>query len=100
MRAELRGIVVGMKLAWDKRIRKLRIQIDSKAAADMLLEPGSRNNKHIYREANFAADYLANLGQSLPLGVHVLDVPNSVLADWFRFDLVGSCTPRLIINNM
>ncbi|CAN1163240.1 hypothetical protein LINPERPRIM_LOCUS32553 [Linum perenne] len=59
----------------------------------MLSVPGSNSNKHasllqqfselssrewriyvhhIYREANFAADYLANLGQSLPLGVHVL----------------------------
>ncbi|CAN1164631.1 Putative ribonuclease H protein At1g65750 [Linum perenne] len=54
---------------------------------------------HIFREANFAADYLANLGQSLQLGVHVLDSPDSVLADWLRFDLVGSCTTRLI-NNM
>ncbi|CAN1174668.1 Putative ribonuclease H protein At1g65750, partial [Linum perenne] len=56
--------------------------------------------QHIYREANFAADYLANLGQSLQLGVHVLDYPDPVLADWLRFDLFGSCTSRLIINNM
>ncbi|CAN1139915.1 Putative ribonuclease H protein At1g65750 [Linum perenne] len=121
MRAELRGIVEGMKLAWDKGIRKLRIQTNSKASADMLSDLGSRNNKHtnllnqfsellsrewllsihhIYREANFAADYLANLGQSLQLGVHVLDSPKSALADWLRFDLVGGCMSRLIINNM
>ncbi|CAN1174311.1 hypothetical protein LINPERPRIM_LOCUS9819, partial [Linum perenne] len=38
---------------------------------------------HIYREANSAADYLANLGHSLYFGTHVLDAPDrlpSVLA--------------------
>ncbi|CAN1164628.1 Putative ribonuclease H protein At1g65750, partial [Linum perenne] len=113
IRAELRGIVEGMKLAWSKGIRKLRIETDSKAAGDrhnkhasllhQFSELRSRDWQvsvhHIFREANFAADYLANLGQSLQLGVHVLDSPDSVLADWLRFDLVGSCTTRLI-NNM
>ncbi|CAN1254624.1 Putative ribonuclease H protein At1g65750 [Linum perenne] len=121
MRAELRGIVEGMKLAWDLGIRKLMIQTDSKAAADMLSVPGNSTSRHasllqqfsellsrewcvsvhhIFREANFAADYLANLGQSLPLGVHVLDVPDFSLADWLRFDSVGGCTSRLINNIM
>ncbi|CAN1331261.1 hypothetical protein LINPERPRIM_LOCUS35256 [Linum perenne] len=36
MRVELRGIVEGMKLAWNKGIKKLRIQSDSKAAVEML----------------------------------------------------------------
>ncbi|CAN1272391.1 Putative ribonuclease H protein At1g65750 [Linum perenne] len=46
MRAELRGIVEGMKLAWDKSIIKLMIQTNSKAAADMLTDPSNKNNKH------------------------------------------------------
>ncbi|CAN1829274.1 hypothetical protein LINPERHAP1_LOCUS32438 [Linum perenne] len=41
---------------------------------------------HIYREANYAADYMANLGQSLDFGVHV------------RYDLIGVCEPRAIFN--
>ncbi|CAN1310100.1 Putative ribonuclease H protein At1g65750, partial [Linum perenne] len=31
---------------------------------------------HIYREANRAADYFANLGQRLYLGIHGFYVPN------------------------
>ncbi|CAN1254622.1 Putative ribonuclease H protein At1g65750 [Linum perenne] len=114
MRAELRGIVEGMKLAWDLGIRKLMIQTDSKAAgnstsrhasllqqfSELLSREWCVSVHHIFREANFAADYLANLGQSLPLGVHVLDVPDFSLADWLRFDSVGGCTSRLINNIM
>ncbi|CAN1162182.1 hypothetical protein LINPERHAP2_LOCUS24359, partial [Linum perenne] len=55
--------------------------------------------QHIYCEANFAADYLANLGHSLELGVHVFSVPDISLSDWLRFDLFGGCTSRLISNN-
>ncbi|CAN1127188.1 hypothetical protein LINPERHAP2_LOCUS3874, partial [Linum perenne] len=72
----------GDKLAWDKGIRKLVIQTDSKAAGELLSTVGTRCNQHmslleqyfeltsrdwvvkihhIYREANFASDYLANL---------------------------------------
>ncbi|CAN1255864.1 hypothetical protein LINPERPRIM_LOCUS9115, partial [Linum perenne] len=46
MRAELRGIIERMKLVWDKGIRKLLIQTDSKVAADMLSGVESRNNQH------------------------------------------------------
>ncbi|CAN1157728.1 Putative ribonuclease H protein At1g65750 [Linum perenne] len=183
MRAEIRGIVEGMKLAWNKGIRKLRIQSDSKAAVEMLVNRrnpvGQHSNlveqffelssrpwevsiHHIYREANYAANYLANfgrggsrmdqdtgpfhmywaqskksLGQSTytyknihsfvaldprvgwavargtpppdpPLNfghsfgfvVHVLDAPDSSLLYWLNFDAVGSCTTRLIPNNI
>ncbi|CAN1768790.1 Putative ribonuclease H protein At1g65750 [Linum perenne] len=96
MRSELRAIVEGMKLAWSKGIRRLRIQTDSKAAVAMLSKPFSVNNQHaslieqfselstrdwqvsihhIYREANCAA-HLANLGHSLDLGVHVFEFPD------------------------
>ncbi|CAN1852510.1 Putative ribonuclease H protein At1g65750 [Linum perenne] len=119
MRSELRAIVEGMKLAWTKGIRRLRIQTDSKAAVAMLSQPYNGNNQHasliaqfydlssrdwqvsihhIYREANYAADHLANLGHSLDLGIHVFEFPVVSLQYWLRFDLVGSCTSRLIFN--
>ncbi|CAN1823818.1 hypothetical protein LINPERHAP1_LOCUS30518 [Linum perenne] len=47
MRAELRGIVEGMKLAWNTGIRKLCIQSYSKAAVKMLSNLGSTNNQHV-----------------------------------------------------
>ncbi|CAN1762274.1 Putative ribonuclease H protein At1g65750 [Linum perenne] len=121
MRAELRGIIEGIRLAWSMGIRKLRIQTDSKAAVEMLSKFNTQNNQHaslieqfrilssydwqlsihhIYREANFAADYLANLGHSLSYGIHVMAVPYVSLQYWLNFDLVGSCTSRLIPNKM
>ncbi|CAN1148459.1 hypothetical protein LINPERPRIM_LOCUS38102 [Linum perenne] len=44
MRAELRGIVEGMKLAWEKGIHKLLIHTDSLAAVEMLFNFDVRNN--------------------------------------------------------
>ncbi|CAN1153736.1 Putative ribonuclease H protein At1g65750, partial [Linum perenne] len=103
MRSELRAIVEGMKLAWNKGIRKLRVQTDLKAAVAMLSKPDNVNNQHaslieqffelssrdwqvsihhIYREANCAADHLANLGHSLGLGIHVFEFPDVSLQYW------------------
>ncbi|CAN1191033.1 Putative ribonuclease H protein At1g65750 [Linum perenne] len=53
---------------------------------------------HIYREANFAADYLANLGHSFELGTFVHQSPDSSLLYWLRYDLIGVCEPRAIYN--
>ncbi|CAN1325899.1 Putative ribonuclease H protein At1g65750, partial [Linum perenne] len=117
MRAELRGILDGMRLAWDNGIRKLCIQTDSRAAVAILEKDdlhGHRHSalveqfralkgrawdvsiKHIYREANNAADYLANFGHHLDLGFHVFSSPVSPLLYWLRYDLVGGCSPRSI----
>ncbi|CAN1163124.1 Putative ribonuclease H protein At1g65750 [Linum perenne] len=46
MRAELRGIVEGMKLAWERGVRKLLIQTDSREAVDLLSSLENRNNQH------------------------------------------------------
>ncbi|CAN1123631.1 Putative ribonuclease H protein At1g65750 [Linum perenne] len=62
MRAELRGIIEGM------------------------------------REANYAADYLANLGHSVDLGTHICQSPDNTLLYWLRYDLIGVSTPRFINN--
>ncbi|CAN1187202.1 Putative ribonuclease H protein At1g65750 [Linum perenne] len=90
MRAELKGTIEGMKLAWDKGMRKLRVQSDSKVVVDMISSAAAGYNTHaalllqftelcsrewqvsihhIYREANFAVDYPANLGHSFDLGI-------------------------------
>ncbi|CAN1121005.1 Putative ribonuclease H protein At1g65750 [Linum perenne] len=91
IRAELRGIVEGMRLAWDKGVQKLCIQSDSKAAVSILSNVDNLDHRHaslvekfqalknrdwevsinhIFREANNAADYLAKLGHDLALGVN------------------------------
>ncbi|CAN1254851.1 hypothetical protein LINPERPRIM_LOCUS8788 [Linum perenne] len=48
-----------MRLAWDKGIRKLCIQTDSKAAISLIRDDWEVTIHHIYREANNSTDYLA-----------------------------------------
>ncbi|CAN1134932.1 Malate dehydrogenase, mitochondrial, partial [Linum perenne] len=95
-----------MKVAWSLGIRKLNIQSDSRAAIEILKsEPRvslqhwalveefhelcRRNWElaicHVYREANCAADYLANLGHFISFGFRFLMNPDSRLAYWLRF---------------
>ncbi|CAN0863352.1 Putative ribonuclease H protein At1g65750 [Linum grandiflorum] len=51
---------------------------------------------HIYREANFAADYLANLGHSLPYGMHLFDSSDRGLSHWLHYDLFGISLTRFV----
>ncbi|CAN1137711.1 Putative ribonuclease H protein At1g65750 [Linum perenne] len=115
-RAEICAIVQGMKLAWELGIRKLLIQSDSKAAIAILLREDTDHQHailalefqelksrswdisitHVFREANCGADYLANLGHSYCFGLHLFSQPNSSLAYWLRFDLIGVASPRAI----
>ncbi|CAN1786029.1 Putative ribonuclease H protein At1g65750 [Linum perenne] len=117
-RAEICAIVQGMKLAWDLGIRKLLIQSDSTAAVAILLRDDTNHQHailalefqelksrswdititHVFREANCGADYLANLGHSYCFGFHLFSQPNSTLAHWLRFDLIGVASPRVISN--
>ncbi|CAN1829198.1 hypothetical protein LINPERHAP1_LOCUS32416, partial [Linum perenne] len=52
--------------------------------------------KHIYREANLAADYLANLGHTLHRGCHPITCSDCNLAYHVRLDCMGISEPRLI----
>ncbi|CAN0897274.1 Putative ribonuclease H protein At1g65750 [Linum grandiflorum] len=74
-RAEIRGIVEGLRLAWSLGIQRIRVQSDSAAAIAILSNSASLDHQHIYREANRAADYLANLGHSFVFGFHTFDIP-------------------------
>ncbi|CAN1179908.1 hypothetical protein LINPERHAP2_LOCUS34480, partial [Linum perenne] len=53
--------------------------------------------EHVYREANCGADYLANFGHSCNFGLHLFSQPDSTLAQWLRYDLVGGALPRAIL---
>ncbi|CAN1169676.1 hypothetical protein LINPERPRIM_LOCUS19922, partial [Linum perenne] len=52
--------------------------------------------KHIYREANQAADYLANLGHTLHRGCHPITCSDCNIAYHVRLDCMGISEPRLI----
>ncbi|CAN1745399.1 Putative ribonuclease H protein At1g65750 [Linum perenne] len=115
-RAEMGAIVQEMKLAWDLGVRKLLVQSDSKAAVTILQKEDTNHQhailvsefielksrswevtiNHVFREANCSADYLANLGHTFCLGLHLLLQPDSVLAHWLRFDLFGVASSRII----
>ncbi|CAN1148974.1 Putative ribonuclease H protein At1g65750 [Linum perenne] len=118
-RAKIPGIIERLKLAWGLGIRKLRVQMDSRAALSLLCNEGTLDHQHsnlvlvfhelrnrpwelqlslVYREANYAADYLANLGHSLDLGCHLFSEPDACVIDWLRYALVGVSQIRLINN--
>ncbi|CAN1806610.1 Putative ribonuclease H protein At1g65750 [Linum perenne] len=119
-RAELRAIVEGLKLAWSLGLRKVAVQTDSRAAVsilqrgigmkhqhealvaefiDLSLREWDVQLSHVYREANCAADHLANLGHSFSIGMYLFDFPDASLAHWLRYDLIGVALPRVISIN-
>ncbi|CAN0916842.1 Putative ribonuclease H protein At1g65750 [Linum grandiflorum] len=116
-RAEMRAIVDGLKLAWTLGIRRIRVQSDSRTAIAIFANASDLDHQHaalvmqfkelcsrqwevhlshIYREANYAADYLANLGHSFIYGLHFLDLPDRGLSHWLHYDLIGVSLPRLV----
>ncbi|CAN1820331.1 Putative ribonuclease H protein At1g65750, partial [Linum perenne] len=120
VRAEIWGVIEGMELAWSCGIKQLRVQSDSATAVTLLSNPQQCSHQHsnlirwfqelksrqwnvtiehIYREANFAADYLANSGHELDLGTFVFSYPCNGLRKWLRYDMLGVCLPRQF-NNM
>ncbi|CAN1790115.1 hypothetical protein LINPERHAP1_LOCUS18713 [Linum perenne] len=69
-------------------------------AVSLLSKDSHNNHQHIYREANMAADFLANAGHGLALGTTVFSVPCIELLHWLHYDLVGVGLPRLINNTL
>ncbi|CAN0928744.1 Putative ribonuclease H protein At1g65750 [Linum grandiflorum] len=92
----MRAIVDGLQLAWTLVIRRIQIQSDSMAAVTILAKDSELGHQHIYREANNAADYLANLGHSLSFGMHIFDFPDQGLSHWLHYDVIGVSLPRLV----
>ncbi|CAN1827943.1 Putative ribonuclease H protein At1g65750 [Linum perenne] len=120
-RAEIRGVVEGMQVAWDIGIRKLAIQSDSTTAI-RILHDGSRLDhqhanltrrfrnmlgwnwevtlSHVYRESNFLADSLASKAHSLPFGTHLVEVEDIAVARWSAYDRLRLSRPRLVLRPM
>ncbi|CAN1168442.1 Putative ribonuclease H protein At1g65750 [Linum perenne] len=119
-RAELRGALYGMHKAWDLGYRKVLMLMDSTAAikifgkkedtqhqhaaeACQFQELQARNweirLQHTYREANKAADHLANRGHSLPLGDHSVPTSDPELGFILRYDCYGISELRTITIN-
>ncbi|CAN1836512.1 Putative ribonuclease H protein At1g65750, partial [Linum perenne] len=105
-KAELRGAVSGLQLAWEQGYRKIQLQLDSQCAVQLLqgddLEDHAhaatiimarellRRNwevqiLHVYRESNHVADYLANVGHSCPLGFHSIEQSYPNFCYWLHY---------------
>ena len=90
--AELWGLYQSLILAWDAGIKRLLVEVDSLCVTQMISkqvvipnvfyalvvavwELLSRNWQtaiiHIFREANSATDFMANMAHSVPLGLHL-----------------------------
>ncbi|CAN1173372.1 Putative ribonuclease H protein At1g65750 [Linum perenne] len=117
-RAEIRAAIEGIRRAWQAGHRKLEVQLDSSAAVAILLNQETSLShqyglevwefrdliqrewtvkvRHIYREANHAADYLASIGHYSSRGTHDFDISDCNLAYFIRYDCMGISEPRMI----
>ena len=50
---------------------------------------------HVFREANYATDCLANHARDLPLGNHRLHRPPAQVVDWIVHDRIGVSYTRI-----
>ncbi|CAN1187802.1 Putative ribonuclease H protein At1g65750 [Linum perenne] len=117
MRAELRGVIEGLRMAWEEGFRKVKARVDSQAILSLIWGDTSADHPfaietaalrellerdwevtitHTYREGNSAADYLASLGHQYPLGVHPVSTQECNLNYFLRRDCIGVSEPRLI----
>ncbi|CAN1320571.1 Putative ribonuclease H protein At1g65750 [Linum perenne] len=97
-RAELRGAVSGLQLAWERGYHKIQLQLDSQCVVQLLQGDDLEDHAHIYRESNHVADYLANVGHSCPLGFHSIEQSDPNFCYWLHYDQLGVSEVRLIIN--
>ncbi|CAN0853876.1 hypothetical protein LINGRAHAP2_LOCUS5750 [Linum grandiflorum] len=54
--------------------------------------------EHIYREDNRPTNFLASLGQSLPIGVHQVSIIDPTLSLHLLYNSLEISQPRLIVN--
>ncbi|CAN1748485.1 hypothetical protein LINPERHAP1_LOCUS3417 [Linum perenne] len=88
-----------MRMAWDLGVDKLHIQTDSSTAVSTLLSTVDQTHQHVFREANQAADYMANRGHSFDFGTFFFDSPDPSLCNWLRYDQFGVALPRFVRSN-
>ncbi|KAL9460437.1 hypothetical protein AB3S75_003611 [Citrus x aurantiifolia] len=115
--AKLWGLFYGIDLAWKLGVRNLLVEVDSKCIIDLLANTSNSPNSslaviqsirrllnrdrhvcinHIYREANFAADFLANFAMRQPLGFQFLHNPPSGAVNCLINDIYGNAFPRFV----
>ncbi|KAG7578577.1 Ribonuclease H domain [Arabidopsis thaliana x Arabidopsis arenosa] len=115
--AEFWRVYYGLYIAWERGIRRLEVEVDSKLVVGFLRTGVSERHplsflvrlchgfvtkdwivrfSHVYREANRLADGLANYAFTLPIGFHAFDIVSLVVDSIFSDDVIGSARPRRI----
>ncbi|CAN1824351.1 Putative ribonuclease H protein At1g65750 [Linum perenne] len=95
-RAEIRGAITGLELAWEYGFWQVELQVDSQAAIALLSSTAVPEHQQVFREANKAADFLASQGYEFPFGTHLFSLSNCKLGHIMRYDCLGVSEPRLI----
>ncbi|CAN1138334.1 hypothetical protein LINPERPRIM_LOCUS23416 [Linum perenne] len=115
---ELISVVEGLQLPRSRGFRHITIQVDSLCAVQLLekkhvdmdhrhvgivaryTEQKQRNwsiaIQHDFREANFLADHLANMGHALPFGTHIISHDDPYVVSWSAYDKERSSRVRLV----
>ncbi|CAN1170687.1 Putative ribonuclease H protein At1g65750 [Linum perenne] len=114
-RAEMRGAVEGLQRAWDLGYRRILLRMDSVAAISLLMGRGEPTHhhgletalfqdlcrrdwqvvvRHIFREGNHAADYLASIGYDYPFGSHTVSSSDCNLVYHLRHFIIATVQLR------
>ncbi|CAA7059778.1 unnamed protein product [Microthlaspi erraticum] len=109
--AELWGVYYGLCIAWDRKILKLEVEVDSELVVGFLTTGIGDSHplsflvhlchgfikrdwevriSHVYREANRLADGLANYAFNLALGFHSFVAAPLVVTSLLQDDVLGS----------
>ncbi|KAJ6420916.1 hypothetical protein OIU84_028322 [Salix udensis] len=114
---ELLAIAKGLKLAWDRGYRKINCHSNSKDALrllsanqvgfhkyralifeirELLRRDWTVRIEHIFREANFCADFMAKFATSCDNGLMIWDEPPQGLQQLLLADIMGISFPRIV----
>ncbi|CAI0475133.1 unnamed protein product [Linum tenue] len=109
----------GLQLAWNLGLRRIRVEIDSQCAVQLLRNQDAPDHPHavtihrfqelfqrdwevtihhIYREGNKGADFLANYGHDLPLCLHNVSCSTRDFHHILLYDCQGLSETRLVVN--
>ncbi|CAN1186152.1 hypothetical protein LINPERPRIM_LOCUS35928 [Linum perenne] len=64
---------------------------------DLFARDWNARLRHVYREGNHVADFLACIGFRHPIGCHMVPTSNVNLGYHLRHDCIGISEPHLII---
>ncbi|CAI9103287.1 OLC1v1001743C1 [Oldenlandia corymbosa var. corymbosa] len=113
--SELWGLFQALQLAWDLGYKKVKAEVDNSSSLlmvkgnadifgvyagivygirELLHRDWTVELDHVFREANFAADYLASLATLGPVGLQKFGVPPSSVRPWLQHDIIGVSYPR------